>query len=69
MLVIRGEATPHKGTHKLLIGVVFNWSGLLVDLSPFAQRVVGSNPALAAMLGTLGKSFTHNCPWRSGVKL
>jgi len=39
--------------------------GSLVDSSPFVRRVVGSN----RHVGTLRKSVTRSCLWRSGVKL
>src|SRR6218665_3613978 len=43
--------------------------GALVESTPFVRRVMGSTLALAATyIGTLGKSFTHSCLWRFGVK-
>ena len=40
--------------------------GELVESMPFERMVVGSNLALAARVGTLGKSCTRNCLWRFG---
>ena len=35
--------------------------GTLVESMPLDRKVVGSNPALAATPGTLGKPFTYSC--------
>src|SRR6218665_3750047 len=45
------------------------WWLIGINLTPFVRRVAGSNPALVRHVGTLGKSFTHSCLWRFGVKL
>ena len=58
------------GLAVLSVAAVHRWGvcGALVESTPFVQRVMGSTPALAATLGTLGKSFTHSCLWRFGTK-
>ena len=49
---------------------MINWGvcGALVESTPFVRRVMGSTPALYSRhVGTLSKSFTHNCLLRFGV--
>ena len=48
--------------------ILWGVGGSLVESAPFVRRVAGSNPA-GRHVGTLGKSFTHSCLWRFGVKL
>ena len=44
-------------------------SGALVESMLFDRRVAGSNRALAAHVGTIGKSFTCSCLLASACKL
>ena len=43
------------------------YGGTLIESLPLDRKVVGSNPALAATPGTLGKSFVYSCLQRFGV--
>ena len=48
--------------------IIVGRDGALVESTHFVRKVMGIYSRFSRYVGTLGKSFTHSCLWRSGVK-